>query len=79
MTRIFEMFAIYDNARDYPGLIVVRQFRIDPSHSVPIPVMPLIYRGHDLMAARASIPGRDRRILFPRDVRDDPSVVETWI
>lgn len=79
MAGVREMYAIYDNALDYPGQIVVRCFMFNPLGGKPIPVMNPVYVGHDLEAARDSIPGRRHRLRFPREHRDHPSVVETWL
>lgn len=78
-TDVVDMFVVYDRPRDQPDAFVVRrhyvflrngapQFACDAS---PVAVTPT------LDAARAAVPRRRTRI--PRDVDDDPAIVEVWL
>lgn len=67
------MWTIYHRPPDYPIFFVVRRFVITPDRTVPDREARLAI---DLHEARTLIP--PGLIRMPRDVRDDPHVVESW-
>lgn len=68
-------YTIYANPSDYPGLYVVRKWRIE-SHGLIAGelIHPPV---KTLEAARACIPAG--LCCIPRDAKDDPVVVEIWL
>jgi hypothetical protein len=71
-------FTVYANPLDYPGLIVVRGWRIEAGRVVP-EAAPL-YVGRDLAEARAALLALDPGLVrLPRDRTDDAAILESWI
>lgn len=69
------LYTIYDRPRDFPGHVVVR----------PTVVSALGVRQRPCVGIYGSVDEarEDMRALglylIPRDVRDDPCIVETWV
>lgn len=69
---ILRQFTIYDHPLDYPTGFVVREWLISAAGLTS----GRAWRAPTLDAARALIP--DELFCLPRDVTDDPVIVETW-
>lgn len=69
-TKVFPLFAVYFNSRDFPGKFAVRLFDgQQPTRLVTV--------NNTIEAARGTIPP-----LFycvARSEKDEPHIVETWI
>jgi hypothetical protein len=65
-----DIWVIYDNPLDAPGKFVARRHTLDgPTDEA--------YEADSLEDARGLIP--DGLVRMPRDGRDEPQIVETWI
>ncbi len=69
-----EVFVVYHNPRDYPGLYVVRR-QVAGRGTITIDIQPLGVSA-TLEGIRSFIPPHVKR--FPRDPNDDPVIVEVW-
>ena len=78
MPKILNLWTIYQNTTDYPGLFVARRFELDrPTNDT--------FADKEIEAVRrwvrehASQSGQGVPHRLPRQPEDDPLVVETWI
>jgi hypothetical protein len=62
------------DTREYPGMHVVRKHAVYEGH---IHVEPMGIVVHSLDEARACVPSGLSRL--PRDFKDDPVIVESWL
>ena len=76
MSRALYTYTVYDSPKDYPGLFVVRRFQMNVPEPIPDPEPYLITT--DLEQARGKLTSLGLYPL-PRDPKDDPVIVETWI
>jgi hypothetical protein len=72
---VLNMWTVYRQPRDYPNGYVARRFEVD-SKLGPVATSN-VHVGDTLEAVRAKLPPGLYRL--PRDDRDAPSVVETWL
>jgi len=72
----FLTWTIYEKPKDYPEHFVVRKFSVYPGNPVPIPAAEPVL-APSLEEARKFVPEGHTRI--PRDQKDDPVIVETWV
>mgnify|MGYP001590155104 CR=1 FL=1 len=70
---VLDMFTVYENPRDAPGLFVVRRHVIGPGG--PQPAEGFAFS--TLTAARAAIP--PGCFCLGRQPTDEPQIVETWV
>jgi len=74
MSTHFEMWAIYRHPKDYPDSFVARLWHIV---SGELQATEQIFVAPTLEEIRLKLPYGLTRL--PRDRRDDPVIVETWI
>lgn len=68
------IYTVYERPRDYPNGFVVRRHVVRPGVSIPAQV---VGTAPSLAAARNLIPsGLTRQ---PRDPKDEPQIVESWL
>lgn len=65
-----DIWVVYENPSDYPGLYVARKFRNEKSTAE-------LVQGNTLLEVRALLPRG--LVRLPRQHLDDPVIVETWI
>lgn len=70
-----EMYTIYHDPDDFPGMYVGRTFTITPGRAQPAAEPFAI--APTLEAVREAIPPGHER--FDRQEGDDPKIVETWV
>lgn len=70
----FPMITIYNNPSDFPGKYVARVFDVKDAKAM---VQPYAVIKNSLNDVRESLPSRF--VKMPRDVNDDPAIVEVWI
>lgn len=70
------VWVIYKNPSDFPGLFVVRRW--ESFYGIGNPIAdPVCRTAETLEAARNLIP--DGLVLVARSPEDDPAVLETWL
>jgi hypothetical protein len=69
-----ELWTVYDRPRDFPAHCAVRKVLVEEEGLEPADWH--LFRS--LNEARAAL-ARRGLIAVPRDVRDDPALVETWV
>lgn len=69
-------YCVYFNPLDYPGLYVVREWRILPSNEGGAQPTERVWTAATLEEARGYIPAQCCRMA--RDEDDEPQIVETW-
>lgn len=75
MTVVVKQYTIYDHPRDAPEHWVVREWGIvRGSHPIP----GTMWLADSLEDARKIVPP-EADICLTRDIRDHPTIVETWI
>ncbi len=65
-----EIFVVYNNPSDFPGMYVLRRWVGDKADPEPIMV-------GTLEEVRRSVP--DGKVMLSRCPDDDPCILETWI
>lgn len=71
----FYAYVIYQNPADYPYKVVIRKFRCEEGNAYPIEVYALC---DTLSQARKCLP-KFLAHQIPREPKDVPSLIETWI
>lgn len=72
---MMDIFVVYSNPKDAPGRFVVRKWYVRAGETLPGPITanaPTLERAVSLGVP----PGLVR---LPRNVNDDPVIVETWL
>jgi hypothetical protein len=68
----FPIITIYNRPTDFPDMYVARLFDLQtPTEFAVVNV--------SLDTLRNSIHSANRWILIPRDINDDPNIVEVWV
>lgn len=75
----FPMYAIFSDPKDFPGMFVVRRFVCQKDNPEPVPDEKPFAVTTTLEEARATLPMGTGLMRFPRDPRDEPQIVETWL
>lgn len=69
-----ELWTVYDRPADFPSSAVARHWLVGPDGAASSDGL-LIAPSLDLL--RAMLPAG--MVVIPRDERDDPAIVETWL
>ena len=75
MNNELTMWAIYDHPKDYPDLYVARMFLVSSGNGAPT---SNIKTNSDLDVIRSEMRNLGL-VQIPRDVNDDPVIIETWL
>lgn len=75
--KVMDMWVIYENPSDFPGLFVARKHEIRCGTHNPTEEY---YTAKLLKILRVWVQGKSPGcIRIPRDSKDDPTIVESWM
>lgn len=73
------IYTLYDHPTDYPDQFVIRRFSFDKESMIPIPDKDIFFRSISLSLCRNKMLEEMRLHRLPRDLRDDPKIIESYI
>ena len=71
-----QIWVVYEHPSDYPAHYVARRHDVGTDGSMPT---RSICTSASLEGLRALLRAMGLRMLWPREARDDPVIVETWL